>query len=485
MNSRFRLIRFGFLGLAFLLLLAGTSQSRAATSPVAPVLLPFTPDTNGVVSGEISYQLEYTGTVTRFSQGGLPRGLNLDTKTGAITGRPEVAGTYTIHFTAYNGTAKSNTLSLEWTVEPLPEGTVGTYHALLDRHSWYNGGYGGSLKLTVASTGRYTGVITRGVHRNTITGRLDTVPGGLVNPAGGFEIPRRSPYDPLEVAFTLPIGSASIIGTLQEPGGDVIQLAGYRASTSTPTFAGAQWNSSLEISNSLLGDDTYPQGAGWAVQKFTKTGIGYWTLRLADGTSSTFSTALGSSGQVGVHLMLYNNAGSLQGYQVFDPNSGLTAGSLGWIKSAFASRSYAAGFPLHYLTATGARYTPPTAGSMIFGITPGTSNVRLVFSEAGLGSPYTQLFSLGTGNRVTIPTGTSANPYGIRFSINFSTGLITGTGTAMDYVENQPQNSRSGSFSALLIPGREQAVGHFLLPTSRSSTSAILSGSVIGEEVNN
>jgi hypothetical protein len=89
-----------------------------------------------VVSGEINYQLTYTGTVTRFSQGGLPRGLNLDTKTGAITGRPEVADTYTIHFTAYNGTAKSNTLTLEWTVEPLPAGTVGTYYALLDRHPW-------------------------------------------------------------------------------------------------------------------------------------------------------------------------------------------------------------------------------------------------------------------------------------------------------------------------------------------------------------
>jgi hypothetical protein len=41
---------------------------------------------------------------------------------------------------------------------------------------------------------------------------------------------------------------------------------------------------------------------------------------------------------------------------------------------------------------------------------------------------------------------------------------------------------RPGTFSALLIPVREQAVGYFLLPTGQSTIAPILSGKLIGAE---
>jgi hypothetical protein len=107
----------------------------------------------------------------------------------------------------------------------------------------------------------------------------------------------------------------------------------------------------------------------------------------------------------------------------------------------------------------------------------------LNFTQGGLGSPYTFVFGVLAANRLTIPTFASgSNPYRLTFGIDFVNGLLTGSGTAMDFVEGSPTNSRTGNFSALLIPGRNQAVGHFLLPTSRTATAPILSGKLVGEE---
>jgi Putative Ig domain len=476
-----RSLRWFYLSLVVCLLSLSTANAQG---PVAPVLAPYTPNPNGIVSGIYSHQIIYSGTATRFAATGLPSGITINATTGLISGRTSVAGNYTVTVTAWNATAKSLPLTYFWTIEPLPPGIAGTYSALLDRHDWYNGGYGGSLRLVVTTAGTYTGTITRGIHRNHITGRLNAQPGG-VDPVSSFQVPRRAPYAPLTILFTLPIGTNSITGTLQEPEGEVAQITGFKAgfSASQPATAYAgRWNTAFELPGELIGNATYPQGATWASQSISNAGVVTWTSRLADGTANTFSTVLGAAGQTAVHLMLYGYAGSVQGTQTFNSGNGSTSGSLGWVKSANSTRSYSSGFPLHFLVGDGARYTPPAPGQQIFGIPAGVNNARLNFSQGGLATPYTQLFSIGANNAITIPATGASNLFGIKFSINFATGILTGTGSAMDFSINQPTNSRPGTFSALLIPGREQAVGHFLLSASRNTSSQILSGKVIGEE---
>jgi len=481
--SQRQFVRWLYLALVGCLLSLSTAQAQ---SLVAPVLAPYTPNPNGIVSGIYTHQIVYTGTATRFTATGLPPGITINPTTGLISGRTSISGNYTVTVTAWNGTAKSLPLTYFWTIEPLPTGIAGTYSALIERHPWYNGGYGGSLRLVVTSAGTYTATITRGIHRNIITGRLNAQPGG-VDPVSSFLVPRRAPYAPLTVFFTLPIGAGSLTGNLREPDGDIIQVTGFKAgfSASQPATAYAgKWNAAFELPGELIGNATYPQGATWAAQSISNAGVVTWTSRLADGTSNTFSTDLGAAGQTAVHLMLYGYAGSVQGTQTYNANNGTTTGSLGWVKSTNFTRSYSAGFPLHFLAGNGARYTPPAPGQQIFGILAGVNNARLIFTQGGLSTPYSQVFSIGANNVITVPPTGPGNPFSIKFSINFATGILTGTGTAMDFSPNLPTNSRPGSFSGLLIPGREQAVGHFLLPASRNTASQILSGKLIGEENN-
>lgn len=462
----------------------------AAAAPVAPVITPFTPGGNGIISGYVDETLTVTGTFTSISATNLPKGLTLNAKTARVTGRPTIAGSYIIVFTAYNGTAKSLPMTVNWTVEPLPVGIAGTYNALLDRQDWLNGNFGGSVKLTVNANGTYSGSITRGYHRNSFTGVLDTQTGGIA-PVGFFSVPRRAPYAPLECSFYLPVGNGQFFGTLRQVpvAPDIVALSanifGFRAGfskTSPPSsnFVG-RWNNAYEIPVLLVGNQTYPQGASWATQTVSNTGAVLWTGRLADGTNFTYATDLATGGQTALHVMLFNYNSSIQGWQTLSSGTGLSTASLGWVKTYTGGRSYADGFPLHTLSGIGAKYTPPVPESLILNIRSGSNNAIATFTQGGLSSAFHQIFTVGAKNVLALPQG-DANPYRLKASLNVTTGLLTGSGSAINFSANQASSARPGTFSGLVVPGRNEAVGHFLLPADTSKTAPILSGKFVAEE---
>jgi Putative Ig domain len=471
------------------LLITGLSPA-SAVDPVAPVIPQFIPGGNGIVSGYVDETIPVTGVFTSITVTGLPKGLTLNGKTGNVKGRPTAPGSYSIVFTAFNGRLKSLPMTVNWTVERLPAGTVGTYHALLDRQEWLNGGFGGVLKLTVNSNGTYSGSISRGFHRNSFTGVLDTQTGGIA-PIGFFLVPRRAPYSALECSFYLPIGNGQFFGTLREAPiapatvGVSANLFGFRAGfskTSPPSAAFiGRWNNGYEIPTLLVRNQTYPQGAAWATQTVSNTGAVLWTGRLADGTKFTYATDLALGGQTPLHLMLFNFNSSLQGWQTLSSGTQLSSASLTWVKLITGGRSYGEGFPLHTLLGNGAKYTPPTPGSLILDMRSGANNAIATFSQGGLSTPFYQVFTVGAGNALALPLG-DANPYRLNASLNVTTGLLTGSGTAINFSSTNASSARPGTFSGLVVPGRDQAVGHFLLPSDTSSSSPILSGKFIAEE---
>jgi subtilisin-like proprotein convertase family protein len=442
-----------------------------------------------IVSENVQRQLTATSEVTRWTITGLPPGVTYNSKTGVITGSPTAPGYYWVTITVSNSLGAGTPVGLTWEVQALPPGVIGTFHGIVGRHDFFNGGYGGAVTLTTTTTGSYTGTVTRGIHKHSFSGRLiaDPVPGSSFYTE--IFLTRRSPYGPLTFRIDLTPDNQWLHGAIYDPyvSDEVADVMGQRAgfsSTSPATSYVGRWNSSYQMLDALVGNSAYPQGASWGTQTISPAGTSTLTARLADGSTLTSSSGLSFEGRVFTHQMLYGNFGSAQGTQTIEPLARTTIAEWTWYKAAGTnSRSYATGFPVHDLIGTGAHYTAPATGEMLFGITPGISNASLTFSQGGLAQPFAQTFNLGAGNLITLPTG-SANPHQIQFTLDLTTGILTGTGTAMDIDPLNPalNRQRPGTFSALLIPDREQAVGHFLLPTSQSATAPILSGKLLGAE---
>lgn len=446
-------------------------------------------DIAGVVGQNVARMVTANTQVTRYTITGLPPGVTYNPTTGAITGKPTTAGHYAIYISATNSIGTSIPLRFEWDIElpePLPAGFIGTFHGLVDRHAFYTGGLGGSLTLTTTSTGGYSGIITRGFYRHTFTGTLATT---ATSASGEVSLARRAPYGPLLFRFNLLLSTpGSLTGTIDDPAlsvPDTATVSALRAASPATALIG-RWNTTYELPAPLIGNITYPQGSSWGTQTVSLSGVATWTGRLADGTALTSSSGISENGQTPLHFMIDSLFGSVQGWQTLDSTTGFSSAALNWVKAAYTTRSYAAGFPLHDLTGTGGRYTPPGVGEMLFGIALGADNARLYFTQGGLAVPFVQSFTLDAGNIILMPAG-AANPHQIQLSLDLITGQLSGTGSALDIDPANPglNRQRPGTISALLNPALETAIGHFLLPVTQSSTAPILSGRVVGEEAAN
>lgn len=444
-----------------------------------PVLVP--PDAAQLytyASGIVSYQIQADNVPTRFTARGLPPGLKLDSKTGLITGRPDKPGIYTVTVIASNAAGSSAPVSVQVEIVQLPTLTTGTFHGLVDRLFFYNGEHGGSITLTVAESGRFSGRITRGVHQHAFTGRLDI---DFVDeiPQATILVPRAAPHAPLELFFQLFEGNLE--GGLSATGEEAIRVWGYRQFRQ-PTSAAIMGRFNLPLRTQQT-NAAFPLGSGHVSSTVNNQSVVNGAVRLADGTAFTYSGTPSLGGTFTLHRMLYRNTGSVQGEFTFNRTEPSLEALLTWGKAAQASgstRSYVAGFLTHEIGGFGRRYLPPTPGLPVLNLPLTVGNAALSFSGGGLAVPFTQTLTLGAGSKVILPAG-SDNPHQIRLSINPSTGLITGSGRALDIDPTNPalNRQRPGTLSALIIGGENLAEGHFLLATDKGNTAPILSGKTV------
>lgn len=447
------------------------------------VVQPGTFDIAGRVGLTMNLQLTADSSVTRYNVVGLPRGMTYDPRTGIISGAPAVPGFYTIYASATNRLGTSDWTRFEWEVAPLPTNLVGTFQGLVERHVFYTGGYGGSLTLVVNSLGSFSGTITRGAHVQSISGSLNI--SSTSSYTGRVTLPRRSPFAPLDFSFSINPTTGTLSGTLsdltQSPP-DLAAVSAERIITETSALAG-RWNAAYPLPSPLVGNGSYPQGSSWITQTISADGSLNAVIRLADGSAATSSRGITSAAQSPLHVMLYDTRGSIQGWQTLNAVARTLTGQLSWVKSAVSGPSYSTGFSLPSLSGFGAVYSAPAPGAWLFGGTEDSAFGRFVFREGGLASAFWQPFSLSGANAILMPIG-SENPHQIQASLDLSTGIITGNGTAMDIDPANPSlnRQRPGSFSGLFIPSVTKAHGHFLLPADASATAPLLSGDFTAEK---
>lgn len=464
---------------------------------------------NAVRSNAISIQLAASNNPTSYTVTGLPPGVTLNKTTGLISGRVTKPGSYTLTISATNSAGLGTAIQHPWVVEEFPAAAAGTWQGITDRNLDSNQNLGGKMKITVTSTGSCSGSLTLGTVTKSWTGYVQALPASTnpnANPTTSFTISMGAGKAPLTGTHTLDLTNKTFTGGFNT-GLPATQTAfnGVRAhwsATNKPVSAVTVYNNALELPAGLVGDAAHPQGTGYAILSLSTAGVVTWTGKLADGSTVTGSSPLGSAGQTCHHGLLYTSTGSAQGWANINLATHLVDGSADWFKAAqkptSTTRSHKAGIPRHDLALRGARYLKPAAGAMILGLTKPVSttsttpNARLLFTGAALAplpAPLEQLFQVTAVNGVKMPAKAADNPKAVRLTLAATTGLLSGGFTLKD---NDPLDlaapfavvSRTATCNGLIVthPGINQGIGFFNLAEladetgEKNTTTKILSG---------
>lgn len=431
--------------------------------------------------GSISLDLP-VGTI--LSVKNLPSGVTYDAKTQRLVGRPNFLGagvnipkSITLIATVKPSSGANFNLNLTFTIAPLPPTFFGSFHGLVD-HGVLNNSLGGSVKLDITNAGGVTGKIIMAGVTYTLPAnlRLET----LTSPAAKavLVVPAMKPVKTLPAVHArLSInpatgevtGHVSTSATPGEPG--ELDLLAQRQ-VAPAALAVGSYNSHLTPSNNQ-GDLAYPQGTGYSILKVANTGVITWTGKLADGTGITGSAGLGAQGQAPLHLMLYANRGSIQGWSTVGTGLHASSSPLSWVKKNIltTTRSYKSGFPTPLgVDLNGSLYDPKSSPFLLLNLSAGTANTDVILTEANLGGTVTQRF--GIVAPATVKIDAALNGQRLVLSIAASSGIFKGSITPTP-------PGRKAELEGIIVPHLSLGSGFFLLPESALATSAILSGKAV------
>ena len=499
-------------------LIAGTFDVRVFNAKPQVTLAQNMPD--GAVGSEYTHQIKLNGGLSEspssYSAKNLPTGLLLNTKTGLISGVPTVAKDYKVIVAATNSKGSTSSAEETITIAPLPDGVVGSFTGRVAREAELNGGLGGRVDFTIASTGVVSGSFLLGTAKVSFNGLIviDSVP-PLAPPTATITIPRTGKTT-LTFEFTLdPAANKLATGTstLDDPTHSAA-VEGWRhvwKATGTPplNLATAEPKLFTFALRPPVAPLTMPRGDGFG--SFTLAKDGKLTLagKTGDGESYTCATFAGPQGQILLFQTLVSK-GSLLGELDIDLldsgnlDSNVLGGSASWLRPANSkSRTYPGGYGPETITAVGARFTT-VAAALILGMTVGVDKARLLFTAGGLPSdidPDVDEFDILAGNKAKLPALLSAgNPGSVKLtSLSATTGLFGGSFIVEDddlrAAFAGKKLKRTATFSGILTHDGVSPIGsgHFLLPelpqdaapplpATTPTSSAILSGAVLLEK---
>ena len=441
---------------------------------------------------------------------GLPRGLDYDRRTGAITGRPVVSGSFDITVQLINAAGSSTTTAVTLDIDPMPSGTVGTFTGIVERSQQVNSLLGGSLSLTSTDLGAFSATLRLG--GATYRGRqLLTVTQGSTTPTGSIDFPVRG-RSPIEVDFTIQSTSGVAEGTITS-NGQAIPFTVRKPVAAPADFVGDH-TFALGLSDTDAGNEDLPNGYSFGTLVVSSTGLASGTVRLADNTEVTFSGPVEVDGNVSVYQPLYRNTGSILGLFTIEGgvgNGDLRLSDLDWFKAPLAStsreRSYKDGFGPLLLETVGRRIDRTEAPLAALDLTANAlGNASLSFAEGGAPDPATRLdvtVEVKAGDaqaaavvgdnpgQVSLITRRPLPAAGLRRG---QAGPCTGQFTLVDAdntVSPTVNRTRRVGFQGMIVndAGTPKVFGFFLLPqmpqagppATTLANSPILSGKVLLE----
>ena len=465
---------------------ASTLTITVSAAGVAPVI---TSTTSGYYPGTVgttfaTYTIATTGLPTSFSATGLPPGLSLNTVTGAITGTPTAAGTYTVTATATNATGSGTSvfaiaIAPPAAVPAITSTTSGSYPATVGMpFPTYTIGATGS-PTSYSATG-----LPPGLTLNALTGAIDGTPSA----AGTYVVPiaatNTAGTGTADLTITVAAaGAAPTITSAATAPGTVGTAIDYTVeATGSPTSYTATGLPPGLTLNSLTGAITgTPTAPGTYVVTVTATnsiGTSTTTVTFAIAGAGTPPVITGPSttpGSVGTAVTVTIGAtGSGTSYTATGLPPGLTLNPL---TGAIGGIPTTAGTYVATVTATNSSGTSTT--NLTWVIAPvGFSHIvnfsARAFSGAGSDTLIVGFVVLGDGKNLLIRgIGPDLSSFGITdFLPAPILTLFSASGAVLATDSGWGVNS-SGQNDGALIASTASSVGAFALP-SGSLDSALL-----------
>ena len=254
------------------------------------------------------------------------------------------------------------------------------------------------------------------------------------------------------------------------------------AANAAPAKYKGIYNIALDLDAAAVGDDTVPQGVGYAVVNVASTGAYTITGALGDTTALSGSGFIGSAGQCLIYQSLYSNTGTAMGTAkvvlgtptTYDDNQVQPgAVDITWSKAPDATvggaRNYPAGWSPVKLVASGSKYPVPGTGQLIMEMgnsPPGVVTVGI----SGRGVPKNLLtFTVDLKGVSALYFGTSAPFDSVSFSVTPLTGAFKGGFNLSPTQDNPRQTKQVATYAGLIVrtftgsTASYRGTGNFLL----------------------
>ncbi len=320
-----------------------------------------------IVSGAVNDQISASNSPRIFAAAGLPSGVVLNRTTGALSGKPAVAGHFNVRFAAGNAAGWGPSIVVPIDVLPLPDKATGRFVGLVDRYQLLDRDLGGKISFLIARNGTFTGAITLAEKLYRFSGRLDAKAGET--PKATTLVQRGRGISPLTMELLIDPVAGTLAGNVTglEPDGITVAAATFSARRSSygssrrvaPELVGI-YDHTLTPPAWVIGDDRFPQWTSPGVLIVRYTGVLSWVGRLPDSLPVTATVYLADDNVFPMHLLLYTAKGSAQGWPQLtsSPTGSYLSGELGWFKHPTLPYSstgwnFQDGFALHNLTVAG------------------------------------------------------------------------------------------------------------------------------------